>query len=108
MRFDTLIFETRRLFFILSTSTGKWKKSHITYYIENYNASHTTENLTEQDIRSTIQRAMKVKQTYEPLLLNSSSSSSFFSSVGCADDEALTRLFQTSFLFAFWSLYQSW
>src|SRR6218665_2500464 len=34
--------------------------------------------------------------------------SSFFSSVGCADDEALTRLFQTSFLFVFWSLYQSW
>src|SRR6218665_86608 len=30
-----------------------------------------------------------------------SSSSSFFSSVGCADDEALPRLFQTSFLFAF-------
>jgi len=29
-------------------------------------------------------------------------SSSFFSSVGCADDEALTRLFQTSFLFVFW------
>ena len=35
-------------------------------------------------------------------------SSSFFSSVGCADDEALTRHFQTSFLFVFWSLYQSW
>ena len=33
--------------------------------------------------------------------------SSLFSSVGCADDEALTRLFQTSFL-CFWSLYQSW
>src|SRR6218665_1582578 len=33
---------------------------------------------------------------------------SFFSSVGCADDEALTGLFQTSFLFVFWSLYQSW
>src|SRR6218665_1278738 len=34
------------------------------------------------------------------------SSSSFFSSssVGCADDEVLTRLFQTSFLFVFWSL----
>src|SRR6218665_3806804 len=26
---------------------------------------------------------------------------SFFSSVGCADDEALTRLFQTSFCFFF-------
>src|SRR6218665_28302 len=35
------------------------------------------------------------------------SSYSFFSSVGCADAEALTRLFQTSFLFVFWSLYPS-
>ena len=36
------------------------------------------------------------------------SSSSFFSSVGCADDEALTRLIQTSVLFVFLVAYQSW
>src|SRR6218665_694992 len=31
---------------------------------------------------------------------------SFFSSIGCADDEALTRFLQSSFFFG--SLYQSW
>src|SRR6218665_251795 len=47
-------------------------------------------------------------QNFPSLYMDRYMSSSFFSSVGCADDEALTRLFQTSFLFVFWSLYQSW
>src|SRR6218665_1004554 len=43
----------------------------------------------------------KYEQNFITRLLCLSSSSSLFSSVGCADDEALTRLFQTSFLFVF-------
>ena len=39
--------------------------------------------------------------TIEGHILSRISSSSFFSSVGCADDEALTRLFQTSLLLVF-------
>src|SRR6218665_702254 len=95
---------------VLTSDTGSSSNASIDGYCLNGRVF----NDTEIEAGSAF-RALDVSAEFSFIVDNSafcsfdivnSSSSSFFSSVGCADDEALTRLFHTSFLFDFWSLYQ--
>lgn len=56
-RWHSLYIHVRPLF---DTFTGEWKKNDLTYYIANYDVDRSIVSITEEVIRSEIQRAIKV------------------------------------------------